>query len=379
MSYNEVSAVARITLFVFFACFAPVSSLAAFEVGEHAIVETKALNVRTGPGTSFRKQGRITSGFGVKILDVSGNWVKVQIATKEIVQNSIVVARSDKFDLNIIAGWVMKSYLRDPDSPYELSQAQLSSGELYLKDIPITEKYSSSKGEVFVSRRGYDSTLVIGHEKIALSHYRADLDQVADNWFILTEYSGGTACPASKSLVDSSKSPASVLDFGICGDLHDVEIVDGSIELSAGTLPGEGEVVYVYDGRELKKTNRGLKDRDDVLNPYDPMAWIGSSPYEYVTAPQLEGFLIKTMGLDELDTFRHSVIVGSKFEHNDGWVTASGCKAGQCTTFVGAIAISVETGEPFFMYRRNRTEEWKYFGNVPNVLPAGIRDVRYNY
>jgi len=63
--------------YILFACLF-ISSLAlAAKVPSRGTVTASALNVRTGPGTSYGIVGVIHNGDAVDIIDISGSWFKV--------------------------------------------------------------------------------------------------------------------------------------------------------------------------------------------------------------------------------------------------------------------------------------------------------------
>ncbi len=64
----------------------------AFAAGKTAIVSATSLNVRSGPGTNYRKVGAAVKGAKLQVLDQKGNWYKVKLSNGK-------------------SGWVINTYL----------------------------------------------------------------------------------------------------------------------------------------------------------------------------------------------------------------------------------------------------------------------------
>lgn len=365
---------------LFGVAFFSASVLAAMEIGDYALVDATRLNVRIGPGTSYAKSGYITQNKGVKILSRTEGWVEIQTSTRDNVPAHVTKYHDAESGWNIVTGWVLEKYLREP-TQIESHRAEQGSGEWLIVEKLLTDKFYSSAGEVFIKKRANTTTLVVGDQEIALDVFDAGLLAAKDDWFMLELYSGGTACPTSFKMLNTETAvPVLSKAFGTCKDGYNLVVKDQVIEVQTGGFPGEGDVAFVYDGERVEKKSMGLLDHDDVGNPYDPLSWVGKQANSYLMAPQNEGFLLEMMSWEELNGLRHATQVSGKhnaFQRDGDWVVGSGCAPSMCNMSGGVVAISIKTGKPFFAYRSWEDKKWSFLGQPPEVLPPSVRNALF--
>ncbi len=357
------------------------SASLALEVGDYAVVDANVLNVRVGPGTTYSKRGKISRKLGVKVISMDGAWAEIQTSTQSHVPLSQVVYHDEESGWNVVTGWVKSEYLREAGAD-EAYRVERDAGDWIMQETLLSDRFSSALGQVYISKRATTVKLWVGEKSVNLDGYMsASMEQAKDNWFILSLFTGGSACPALFQILDTEDTEFALSKtFGSCADGYSLVAEGDFIEVRTSGYTGEGDIAYVYDGNKVSKKSLGLTDRDAVSNPYDPMAWVGNSAFEYLVAPQNEGFLLEMMSWKELNSLRHSVKAHiADFAQDGEWIVSSGCTPSMCNQSGGLVAISVETGVPFFAYRKWNDDEWTFLGETPNVLPPSVRQVLFSY
>lgn len=239
--------------------------------------------------------------------------------------------------------------------------------------------FSSPSGVVKITGGEYEMKSVsVGNETIPLNDYRAGLIEKVGNLVLVAIYSGGTACPATFAWLDTTPGKVRLTEtFGTCSDYAEVS---SDAETVTVTMPSfdasEGRIAFVYDGHNVTREMMGLESSETArVAPKDANAWIGESPYEYVTAPEHEAALIADLGWDQLDELRNTIVIGSQEMVLDGnWIVGTGCRPHMCDTDFAAIALHLSSGGFIAAIKRDRASP-RLLGTPTEALPNEIRKV----
>lgn len=218
----------------------------------------------------------------------------------------------------------------------------------------------------------------VGGEVFPLNDFRAELLNQVGNLILIAIYTGGTACPATYAWLDTTPDNLGLTKgFGTCSDLYELSHDSETVTLIMPSFnASEGRVAFVYDGRQVQRRVLGLKSSEIARSAIGNVdAWLGESPYEFLTARENEAALIKAFGWDTLDDLRNTLVIGSQeMVIEDGWIVGKGCRPHMCNTDYGALALHRETGEAIAAIKRDGSRPG-LLGTPPDALPGTIRAV----
>jgi len=241
------------------------------------------------------------------------------------------------------------------------------------------DTYDSPSGAVrIVGGSGEQKSVTVGDQVIPLGDYYAGLHEKVGNLVLVSISSGGTACPSQFAWLDTTPGKVRISEtFGTCSDYAEVSHDNETVTVTMPSLNGSiGNVAFDYDGSRISERQLGLESSETAQAAIgNPDAWIGESPYEYLTAAEHEADLIATIGWDALDELRKTLVIGSQEMTLDGdWIVGSGCQPHMCSSDFSAIAIDRESGEFLAAVKRDG-ERPRLLGSPAGPLPVEIRKV----
>lgn len=256
-------------------------------------------------------------------------------------------------------------------------------GLVALAAVPLpalaADSLPSPSGEVRITGGEYEmKSVTVGGESFPLGDLRASLVDQLGNLILVAIYTGGTACPATYAWLNTTPGSLGLTDsFGTCSDLYELSHDSETVTLTMPSFnASEGKVAFVYDGRQVARRVLGLESSETAQQAQgDAEAWIGESPYEYLTAQETEAGLIGLFGWEDLDQLRNTLVVGSQEMVVDGeWVVGSGCRPHMCDTDFAVLALHRGTGEPIAAIKQDGQPP-RLLGEPAAALPVAIRNV----
>jgi hypothetical protein len=234
----------------------------------------------------------------------------------------------------------------------------------------------------------FDKKILINGKKLNLRHYPIELFAVVDgptankfkHHYLITLVTGGSACPTRFRWLDASGNGFHLTEaFGTCAESGSpVSTEDGLAVIQMSGSRNSGQIQYAYDGKKVQKTILGFTQPAPVENPYDPLAWVGQHPRDYVNSKEIESILLDMMSWKDLAHLRAvTELAGEedKFKRSGQFVIGYGCQPSYCNTNQGLISISLATAEPFLLLRRfsGGAITVRQFGQLPNPVPLEVR------
>lgn len=243
----------------------------------------------------------------------------------------------------------------------------------------VADRFDSASGRVeIVGGPSEKKSVAVGPKILPLEDYYASFRERAGNLILIETSSGGFACASMFVWLDTTPGRVRLSEpFGTCSDSAEVTDNGASVRVTMPAGNGSaGFVAFDYDGSVVTERLLGLRSSAVAKRANGiPTAWIGQSPYEYVTAPENEANLIDLIGWDDLDALRNSIVVGSQKMTVDGdWIVGSGCRPHVCNTDFAAIALHKGTGS-FVAAIKKDGERPKLLGKPTSALPADVRRV----
>lgn len=237
----------------------------------------------------------------------------------------------------------------------------------------------SPSGEVAIVGGEYETkSVTVGGQAFDLGDLRADLVERVGNLVLIAIYTGGTACPATFAWLDTTPGSVKITDsFGTCSDYYELSHDSETVTLTMPSFrASQGQVAFIYDGHAVKERTLGLESSETARQAEgDADAWIGESPYEYLTAQETEPYLISIFGWEELDQLRNTLVVGDQEMVVDGdWIVGRGCRPHMCNTDFAVLALHRGTGTPVAAIKQDGRAA-RLLGEPPVALPVAIRDV----
>ncbi|SFD69593.1 hypothetical protein SAMN04488523_102104 [Sulfitobacter brevis] len=242
------------------------------------------------------------------------------------------------------------------------------------------DRFSSLSGDVRIVGGAMDiKAVAVGDRVFPLEvSYAAELIDKIGNLILVAIYSGGTGCPAEFAWLNTTPGKVGLSEtFGTCADVPEVSYDAETVTVTMNSFDAsEGLVAFVYDGEQIERRSLGLVSSDIArTSKGDVNAWIGESPYEYLTAPEHEAEMIANVGWDVLDELRNTMIIGSQEMIVEGnWIVGSGCQPHMCNTDFAAMALHRGSGNFIAAIKRDGVVP-RLIGKPPEALPVTIRKV----
>lgn len=248
----------------------------------------------------------------------------------------------------------------------------------------VTDAYTAPNGTVIEAVNGADGkySLRIGERSIDMGwnrviffpHDDAQIEAAYPNRVLVHTWGGGTSCGGMFHWVNvDGDAPAVTEQFGRCKEAPTNLRMQQGVAVFENTGYGnEGTVSFLYDGVRVLERNAGLAEIDGVENPFDPMAWVGQHPGNYMMAPDNEAYLTELLSWETLSHLRQ-YNVGSSFREEGDFVVGDTCVTGVCNRMRLVIAIAKSDGVPFIAYQNKPDADWTLVGDVPRNLPNSVR------
>jgi hypothetical protein len=221
-------------------------------------------------------------------------------------------------------------------------------------------------------------SISVGGTLFPLNDFRADLLESLGNLILVGIYTGGAGCPATYAWLDTTPNNLRLTEsFGTCSELYEVSHDSETVTITMPSLDAsEGRVAFVYDGHNVSRKILGLDSSKVARRAVGNVdAWIGESPYEYLTARENEAALIQSLGWENLDELRNTlVIVNQSMEVEGNWIVGEGCRPHMCGTDYAAIALQRGTGQFLAAIKREGALP-RLLGTPAEALPNKIRAV----
>ena len=242
-----------------------------------------------------------------------------------------------------------------------------------------TDSLPSPSGEVRIVGGDMEMKSVsVGGRLFPLDDFRADLLDRVGNLILVGIYTGGTACPATYAWLDTTPGNLGLTEsFGTCSDLYELSHDSETVTVTMPSFDAsEGRIAFIYDGQAIRRKVLGLESSEVARRSGGNVdAWIGESPYEYLTARENEPALIRALGWESLDELRNTVVIGSQKMFVEGnWIVGQGCRPHMCNTDFAAIALHRGTGQLIAAIKRGGARP-QLLGAPPEALPNSIRAV----
>ncbi|OOY03207.1 hypothetical protein [Thioclava sp. F28-4] len=218
----------------------------------------------------------------------------------------------------------------------------------------------------------------VGGKRFPLGDFHGDLIEKVGSLVLVSVASGGVACPTNYAWLDTTPGHLRLTEtFGTCSEIYELSHDAETVTLTMPSMdPSEGQVAFIFDGHSVVRKVLGLKSSKVARNSAgNADAWIGESPYEYLTAAEMEPTLLREMTWSQLDMLRRYMTVGSQQMTVEGnWIVGSGCLPHVCNTDHAAIALYRSTGQLVAAIKRDGHEP-VLIGEPPEALPNTIRAI----
>lgn len=238
------------------------------------------------------------------------------------------------------------------------------------------EEVKTRAGEARIVEGTRGKSLVIGDVLVDLPNepFLAWIETKLGDLLLVAISQGGNACPAEYVWVHATPGAIRQSEvFGTCSDIVEVTFDSETVRVTMPSAqPGEGDVAFVYDGKNpITKIQHPLA-RSGMANPNDWSFWIGRLPYELFVASELQHRLSEELGPEGLRDAQTMLSVAKPMDRDRDWVVGTGCQPHMCSDSYGGLAANLNDGRIIvILHDENGIRMWGNFaGPVPKALVA---------